>query len=420
MRFGFEPFFCCVKIAMKLCYKFDQIENGDVFFDLHNNKGHREQAIKRGASEIVTENAREQMALRAKEFYGRACDKMKIIGVVGTNGKTTIVNMLGHLLGRKCAIVGTLGVTYNGKTIDTGMTTPDPIEMHKIFGRMHDAGMKYVAMETSAHAIHYKKLAGIAFDYLIFTNISVDHLDFFKTFERYANTKIDFFFGEHVGKAVVNVDSEHGRVIASKREVIPYDLNSFDVPINLMAKFNRYNANACLTVMKDMGLKIPKKISFPQIAGRFNTYVLKNGAIVVIDYAHTPDGLEKVIESVRETCNGRVITVFGCGGDRDKSKRKTMGQISGDMSDFTVLTNDNPRYEKPMKIIKQIKKGVKKNFVIIEDRREAINFALYKAGSGDVVIIAGKGAEQYMEIRGEKVQFCDTRVILDSGMVQTK
>ena len=462
MRFCVDRIFVCVTIVMEkrkytgLYHDSRKVTAGSLFFDLSGSVKYVKQAIKNGATAIVTAkpivlsdkmvrqivvpDVRVAMSTMSKEYFGGYVDKMKIIGVVGTNGKTTVTHMLRHILGRETGAIGTLGIFYGDAFEENPLTTPDPIEMHQVFARMYNAGTRVIAMETSAHAIHFAKLAGINFEAVIFTNITVDHLDFFHTFENYSNTKINFFLTDKNSKiktAIINIDNEFGRRIIKERKgnSVSYsadgaqiklyaDRSTFvfeghNVTVNMPALFNVYNALACLTCAKVLGVSVAKAVkalgNIPTIAGRFQTFALKSGAVAIVDYAHTPDGLEKVITSVRETSRGaRIFTVFGCGGERDKTKRPIMGEISAKYSDYTIITNDNPRKEKPTAIFKQIEQGVKRvsdKYTIIEDRAEAIKLAIYKAKKGDVIIIAGKGAETTMEIGGEFIPYSDADVL---------
>lgn len=384
--------------------------------------------------QIIVPNVREAMSLIAKAFYGNKVDEMRIVGVVGTNGKTTCTHILRHILevaSEKVGVIGTLGIWFGKRRVGFGLTTPDPIHLHRIFAQMHDDGIHIVVMEASAHAIHFKKLAGIAFEIVIFTNLTQDHLDFFGTFENYSNTKIGFFLTNSIRTAVINTDNEFGRRILNERKgkSVEYALrdvklfpnksiidNEFEV--NLPARFNAENTLGCVTAAKMLGV-IPEKIkeavrTIPRITGRFNVFNVA-GTTVVIDYAHTPDGLEKIISAVREFAPKKIITVFGCGGNRDKAKRQIMGKIAARLSDFTVVTSDNPRFERPSSIMKQIRKGFKigknKNFVMIVDRETAIKFALGKAQVDDIIIIAGKGGETHTEIKGKLIEYTDESVI---------
>ena len=369
---------------------------------------------------LIVPDVRRSMALMAKGFYGSKCDEMRIIGVVGTNGKTTCAHIMKHILGENVGILGTL----HGE-----MTTPDPIDLHRKFGEMYDAGIRTVVMEASAHAIHFKKLDGITFEAVIFTNITQDHLDFFGTFENYCNTKVNFFLGDgNIKTAIVNIDNRFGQKIIKERQgasaaYLLQDVQLFPdksvvggFEVNIPGRFNAANALACITCARVLGVD-NKRIkaalkTIPRIPGRFNLF--KVGEVTaIVDFAHTPDGLEKIILAVKEFARARVITVFGCGGNRDKEKRPIMGEISARLSDFTVITSDNPRFERPISIMKQIRQGLKNciNFKLVKDRTKAIRYAFKIANPGDIIIIAGKGGEEYFDIKGKKLPYTDEAVV---------
>jgi UDP-N-acetylmuramyl-tripeptide synthetase len=443
------------------------VNGGDLYFALRDNVFVGE-AVENGAVAVVTakkcdgvpcvvvSNVRLAMSLIAKRFYNCA-DKMKIFGVVGTNGKTTASYMLKHILetgtNKKVGIIGTITNT---------LTTPDPIDLHKIFFKMRKDGIKTVVMEVSAHAIHYQKIAGINFTGVIFTNISQDHLDFFNSFRAYKDTKISFFHDAKIKFLSVNNDDEYAREICEKAhkntKIITYscengaDLTAGDIVLNgngtdftlnypekmrvhipICGKFNIYNTLSAVAVAIKCGIKrdrIERALStFPQVAGRFNTYQL-NGGTVIIDYAHTPDGLKKILTAGRELLKGdgaKLISVFGCGGERDRTKRGIMGQISVALADFTVITSDNPRTENPDEIINEIERGIitrdisavvdnildlsSAKYIKITDRAEAIEYALSQVRAGDIVVIAGKGHEDYMDINGEKIKYSDAETV---------
>ena len=420
------------------------VKQGSCFFVLNtksaNGKMYIKQAVSRGASIIVAEekldepiptlvvpDVREFMSRAAKRFYGACCDKMDIIGITGTNGKTTCAHMLKHILGKHTEIIGTLGP---GK-----LTTPDPIELHEIFADMYRRGVRTVIMEVSAHAIHFRKIAGINFRTGIFTNLSQDHLDFFGTIDKYAQTKIDFMTSPAVHAVIVNIDDKYGReIIATHKYSFKYSIHSvkdlqltpngsmFEFEkhrfmVNMAGRFNVYNALACIQTARELGIKwgkVNKALrTLPPVPGRFSVIPCK-GFSVIIDYAHTPDGLEKILTSCREFCAKRLIVVFGCGGNRDKTKREIMGAIAAKFSDYVVVTSDNPRYESPMAIMLQIEAGVKtvdKKYKLIEDRAEAVRHALGYAKEGDVVVIAGKGAETTQEIAGVFIPYTDEQIV---------
>jgi len=425
------------KKVMGLSHDSTKVKAGDLFFALKggstDGKQYITEALSRGAIGIIEgDNAREQMSLLAKKFYNNACDKLKIIGITGTNGKTTTSHMIAHILrkaGKKVGLIGTLGASINGKPIPSTLTTPDPIELHSIFHQMAEQGVTHVVMECSAHAIHLKKLAGIMFEVGIFTNLSQDHLDFFKSYKHYCDTKTSWFRESPINMrfAVANTDDEEGDGIFS----LPYSLKEAKnltlhpthstfkfrgriFHVNMPAEFNVMNALAAIKTCKFLGIPTKKIQSalktLPPIPGRFNTIDV-DGRTVVIDYAHTPDALENILKSARKICKGKLISIFGCGGDRDKSKRPLMGEISGKLADKTIITSDNPRSEEPEQIAKQIAGGVCGNFIIEVDRKKAIHHAISISERGDIIVIAGKGAENYMEIKGKKVPYSDYQVV---------
>ncbi len=442
-----------VSIDSRKCRK------GDIFIALDgtNTRGddYISEAIQNGAKAIVTqhasdrdgeiivENAREAYALICKNFYGKACDQLKIIGVTGTNGKTTTATLIADIL-KSCkknvGLIGTLGVSYDDNAYYTGFTTPDPHILHKSFKDMVEDGIEYVIMEVSAHAIALKKLCGIKFELGVLTNITQDHLDFFKDMDAYAGTKLSFFSKENMKAGLINSDDERARILLKTADVpiITYGLDnpsdifainiesSFDgtsficncldniVPIktNLVGRYNVSNAIAAIGVCNAIGENINKiALSLHYISpveGRFNIIKHKNFNIV-IDYAHTSDGIENILKSAKPLTEGRLIALFGCGGDRDRLKRPIMGRVAGTLADKLWLTSDNPRSEKPLDIIKEIENGVPNNvdYEICENRANAIEKALDDCKKGDTLVILGKGAEKYQEIDGEKIPYND-------------
>lgn len=327
----------------------------------------------------------------------------------------------------------------DGEFIDTGFTTPDPDILHSIFQNMQKQGVEYVVMEVSAHALALEKMEGIKFDVAVLTNISQDHLDFFGTMENYEKAKYKLFSLSRSRFGVVCADGVNMNKFmkACQIPVCSYGINSpsdvFAIDIKqslqgseficncndevmivktpLAGEFNVQNALAAISTCSALGIEkevILRELKYaPMVDGRFNV-LSGEGKRVVVDFAHTPDGLEKIIKNVRALTEGRVITVFGCGGNRDSSKRPIMGKIATSLSDQVVFTSDNPRFEEPMDIIKDIEKGaVVNNYVIQPDRRKAIAMALDAAKENDTVIIAGKGAEKYQDIKGEKHPYDD-------------
>ena len=405
--------------------------------------------------QIIVPNIRQAMSLIAKAFFDNACDRFSIIGITGTNGKTTTSHIIQHLVTQShgsCGIIGTLGAVATFKDGSStryhfsSLTTPDPVQLHEIFYELEKSGVSTVVMECSAHAICLDKLAGIKFKVGIFTNLSQDHLDFFPNYRAYADTKVNWFDKE-IETAIINIDDVEGVKIFHNRQVnnlqsIVYAMDEvvcskrpdevklgalgskflylgqeFELP--LAGRFNIYNALAAIEAVKLLDASI-KDIALdlknlPPIPGRFNTIDV-SGRTVIIDYAHTPDSLKQILVSSRELLQGdaTLTTVFGCGGDRDKTKRDKMGVISGKLSDFTVITSDNPRTESPRSVMLQIEAGCKlytKNYVLIQDREEAIHYALEKSRVGDIIVIAGKGAEDYLEIGHEKIPYSDAKIV---------
>lgn len=394
-------------------------------------------------TQIIVPNARKAMSFVSAEFYGRPSEKMKIIGVTGTNGKTTTTYIIKSILdsaGIKCGVIGTLGIVYDKVYVEPSLTTPDPIALHKTLAEMYKKGVKVVVMEVSAHALYYDKTNDVSFEVGVLTNFTQDHLDFFGNMEDYKKAKKKFFEKDRCKFKVVNSDdalgvellSEDNKIISygieNPSDVFAIDLVSddfgsefvlnlfdviYDVDLSLIGNFNVYNAMAGATATALIGVPTEKIIrglcSIKTVSGRLEL-VYKADFSVYIDYAHTPDGLEKTLSALKGICRGRLICVFGCGGNRDKEKRPLMGSISGKYADFTVITSDNPRFEEPMDVISSIEEGLLKetrNYVVVQERAEGIKYALDYAKKGDVVLIAGKGSEKYQEILGIKHVYND-------------
>ena len=422
---------------------------------------------------IVVPDVRAAMALAAKVFYGNVVDKMRVTGVVGTNGKTTTTYIMRHILetatGKNVGVIGTTGVINAGKSWEgvTTLTTPDPIDLHRAIACMYQNGVRDVVMEVSAHAIYYRKLAGVNFAGVIFTNITQDHLDFFETFERYKDTKLSFFKELQNGAVVVNADDKYGlavaNAVADKPDVfsISYSLKhdtivgtaqwafvdnvalsvhgsdfvlgkAGECHLALPGLYNVYNAVGAALLCNHYGVGWPvikdTLTTMPDVPGRFNLYHVR-GVDVVIDYAHTPDGLKQLLMNARAILpkQAKLFVVFGCGGDRDRSKRPQMGAIAYQLADYVVLTSDNPRTEDPNAIIDEIERGIQtldvatlkqtldgaltERYTRIVNRAEAIEFAVKRAQMGDMVVIAGKGHENYMDINHEKIPYMDSKVL---------
>ena len=401
---------------------------------------------------ILVKDTRQALGLLASKFYGEPSKKMKIIGITGTNGKTTTSYMLASILktaGKKVGIIGTLGIDYADKHFPSSLTTPDPITLHAHFADMGNRGIEYVVMEVSAHALYYKKLAGITFAACIFTNLTQDHLDFFKTMEEYKAAKLALFSPQKCEIAIVNGDDDTGREINKLREemgartylygltspadgfalvtddflggieaVFNLNDNLYRVRLRMIGEHNVYNALAAASCAQLLGFErsISRGLAnLKDVCGRLQRINRVNGAEIYVDFAHTPDGLEKSLKTLKKYCVGRLICLFGCGGNRDKSKRGIMGERAAKYCDFALLTSDNPRYEDPLDIINAIEKGYRKisnKYVIIPDREKAIEYALECLGTGDILLIAGKGGECYQEIMGIKYPFNDQDMVV--------
>lgn len=395
-------------------------------------------------TQIVVKDSRAAMSRLASEFYGNPSEKMKIIGVTGTNGKTTTTHVIKNILesaGHRVGLIGTLGVYFGNTFYEPTLTTPDPLELHKIFKEMYSYGIDYVVMEVSAHAIDLKKVDDVFFEVGVFTNLTQDHLDYFGTMENYKRAKTSFFDGKHCKYAVINSDDETGReLIRSNSSFLSYGIDNpadafavnireridgtyfvinifdsvYEVKLPLLGRFNIYNALAAALAAGALGVR-PKEIAAAlsladAVPGRLELVTVEKGVSVFVDYAHTPDGLENSLKALKRLTENRLICVFGCGGNRDTGKRALMGGISGKYADFTVITSDNPRYEEPMDIIRQIESGLlreTKEYVIVQKREKAIEYALGMANRGDVVLVAGKGAEKYQDILGIKHVYND-------------
>jgi UDP-N-acetylmuramoyl-L-alanyl-D-glutamate--2,6-diaminopimelate ligase len=409
--------------------------------------------LPQGITAFKVENARAALDVMAKNFYDDPSSKFNLVGVTGTNGKTSTTYFIESVLntiGKKTGIIGTVEIRIDGKKQDfkfATSTTPDTIELNKIFDIMANQGTEDVVMEVSSHALELKKVDGINFDIGVFTNLTQDHLDFHKTMENYCKAKAKLFKMCRCG--VVNVDDKWADEIIKdatckiitvgiekdadlKAENIQYksdrvlftvdiDGKKVDFELKVPGRFSVYNALSAIGVAYAMGIapeNIQKGISLIKgVPGRIQSVPNNKGFNVIVDYAHTPDGLENILNSVREFTEGRVITVFGCGGDRDRTKRPIMGEISARLSDYSVLTSDNPRSEEPADILKEVEAGVKPvtdKYEIHTDRKDGIFAAVKMAKKGDTVVIAGKGHEDYEIFKDRTIHFDDTEVALEA------
>ena len=421
------------------------------------------QAVEKGASALVVErflpldvpqvkveDVRAAVSYVASEYFGNPSEKLMMLGITGTKGKTTtsfLVKAIMEAAGVKTGLIGTVCSMIGDETIPNRLTTPDPIETQTLLRRMVDAGMECVIMEVSAHALDMHRLAGVKFKVAAFSNFSQDHLDYFADLDAYFAAKMRLLAPGVCEDIVYNVDDERvsagvralGRQamrigIRESSDVYANDIEigergcSFlmtwhkrfrtTISLHLAGIFNVYNALLAAGICICAGAG-PESIrqgleSVYNVPGRIELLDTGTPYRVILDYAHSPDSLENILKAVRQTTKGRMIALFGCGGDRDRGKRPVMGEIAGELADYCILTSDNPRNEDPMDILNAIEAGIKPTgceYVVIENRREAIRYALRFAGAGDVVVLAGKGHETYQEIRGEKHPF-DEKVVV--------
>ena len=419
-----------------------------------------ENALKNGAAAIITDrdlslpnqiivdDTRETLAQISSNFYGNPSKKLKIIGVTGTNGKTSTCFFIKEILkymGVKCGIIGTVKNGWGNDESESILTTPEPMELHNLFSKMVDSGCEYCVMEVSSQALSQKRVYGISFCASAITNITPEHLDYHGCMEDYIGAKLELF--KSSAFACVNIDDENirnnldnincriitysalqdkadytAKNVVCNENGIKYEFVGMDcisrIQSELHGKFTVYNSLCAISLLLNLGFDI-EKISeavrtLMPVKGRGEIVPVPKNFTVMIDYAHTPDGLRNILTSVREITKGRVILVFGCGGDRDKLKRAEMGRIAGELSNYAVVTTDNPRTENPLLIINDILCGMEKaksKIAVIENRRQAIEFALSKARKGDTVILAGKGHETYQIIGKEKIPFDERKII---------
>ena len=402
-----------------------------------------------GVTYIVVESTESVVGIVATHFFGDPSRKLKLVGVTGTNGKTTIATLLYNMFrkfGHKCGLLSTVCNYIEGEAIPADHTTPDPIELNRLLAQMVDAGCDYAFMECSSHAIAQKRIGGLKFTGGLFTNLTRDHLDYHKTVENYRNAKKAFFDGlDKDAFAITNADDKNGQYMVqnTKAQVKTYsirsmadfkakiiechfegmylDINGKEVGVQFIGKFNVSNLLAVYGAAIMLGKK-PEDIlvilsTLKSVSGRLEPIHSPEGYTAIVDYAHTPDALENVLNTINEVLNGKgkVITVCGAGGNRDKGKRPIMAQTAAKLSDKVIITSDNPRFEEPQDIINDMLAGLDnkqmKKVVSIVDRKEAIRTACMMAEKGDVILIAGKGHEDYQEIKGVKHHFDDREVV---------
>jgi len=466
-----------------ISYDSRKVKKGDLFVALSGEKtdGHTyiADALENGAAAVVYEKAdalsglgrdinrtanavfvqvndsRSALAALANNFFGRPSVSLPVIGITGTNGKTTVSYLIKSVLeawGAKVGLIGTIQYMIGDRSFDATHTTPEAPEFQGLLDRMKLEGCAYVVSEVSSHALAQKRVDGTVFRSLVFTNLTRDHLDFHETMEDYYQAK-KRLFTELPGEdrtSVINIDDAFGRRLSgelsaagskvitcgfeSDADLMATDINNsfqgvrfaimardarYDVVSPLTGLPNVYNilsaAGACRSLGAPWSVILKGISNAGPVRGRFEKVEAGQSFLAVVDYAHTEDALERLIYTARGLTSGRIITVFGCGGDRDRGKRSVMGALATRLSDFVIITTDNPRSENPEDIIKEVASGaVRKNYLIEPDRREAVKRAVLMASDNDVVLVAGKGHENYQEIRGQRMIFNDREVLLEA------
>ena len=407
--------------------------------------------IQENITYIEVKDASEAVALMAHQFYGEPSRKVKLVGVTGTNGKTTIATLLFKLfnqLGYSCGLISTVQNQIGTTIIPATHTTPDAVSLNKLLAEMVNEGCTHVFMECSSHAIHQKRIAGLQFTGALFSNITHDHLDYHKTFDEYIKVKKKFFDDlPSTAFAITNADDKRGMVMLQNTNAKKYAyslktmadfkgkildnaltglqmiVNEIEVHFRLIGEFNAYNLmavyGAAICLGEDKYQVLTALSMLTGAEGRFDYIVSKQQIIGIIDYAHTPDALENVLSTIKKLRKGyeQIITVVGCGGDRDKTKRPIMAQTACNLSDKVILTSDNPRSEEISAILKDMETGLdsaaKRKYISISDRKEAIKTAVSLAKEEDIILIAGKGHEKYQDIKGTKYPFDDKAVLLE-------
>ena len=401
--------------------------------------------------QIIVDNSRAVYSPICSNFFNNPADKLKLIGLTGTNGKTTTTFLIKQILenvGKKVGLIGTVQNMIGDKIYPAKFTTPDPYELQKLFAMMVDAGCEYCVMEVSSQALAQGRVNGLRFALAAFTNLTQDHLDYHKTWENYFNSKRILF--ENADIAVTNADDEHGMKIIEDLDfdkIVTYAVNTNDasyVAKNVSFKpsgveyelvgdsigrcncpipgrFSVYNSLCAASCALSLGIDFSDVLDAISksngVKGRIE--VVPNGGrdfTIIIDYAHSPDGLENIITSLQEIAKGRVVTLFGCGGDRDKTKRPKMGKIVAELSDYCIVTSDNPRSENPAEIIKDIlvgMEGINTPYTVIENRNEAIAYAIKNAQKDDIILLAGKGHETYQILPTGTIHFDEREAVAE-------
>ncbi len=399
-------------------------------------------------NQMLVEDTREAFSLLSASFFGHPSKKLKLVGVTGTNGKTTTCFLLKDIfdgLGHKTGLIGTVKNVVGEEEYAASLTTPDPFELNKLFAEMVDYGCEYCVMEVSSQALAQQRVAGLYFETAIFTNLTRDHLDYHGNFENYIAAKHKLF--GQCGTAVVNCDDESHKAMVEgwdcrvvtfsatgdnadysakntqfKPDGVAYILVGIGklerIKLNIPGGFTVYNSMGAAVCAVELGFPMAEVASTLSkakgVPGRIEVVPVNKPYTVIIDYAHSPDGLENILAALRKISYGRIITVFGCGGDRDKTKRPMMGKIAADMSDYVVITSDNPRTENPQTILEEVAAGAADAKIPVEkiiDRTLAIEFALKNAKDGDIVLLAGKGHETYQILNTGKIHYDEREVV---------
>lgn len=399
------------------------------------------------ATQIIVNDSKKALAVIAKAFYNDVDEEMCLIGITGTNGKTTTTYLIKDILensGKKVGLIGTICNKIGDKEFPTERTTPESLDIFKLFKEMHENNVKDVVMEVSSHGLALQRVHGLRFDIGIFTNLTQDHLDFHGDLQNYYSAKKKLFELSQIG--IINIDDNAGKRLFEEIDIPkisygirnPCDIRAEDIrfspkgvnfkvimpsgeseiiSINTPGIFSVYNALASISAGFFLGIKLHKikeaLMKSKSVPGRFEVIDEGQDFQVIVDYAHSPDGLENILKGVKEFTTGKIILVFGCGGNRDKTKRPIMGKIAAELSDYVIVTSDNPRFENPEAIASEIEKGIKQsggNYVKILNRKDAIEYAIRQAHSNDTVVIAGKGHETIQIIGDRNVPFDDRKV----------
>ena len=440
-----------------------KIKQGDTFIALRgiSSDGHDyiEKAIQNGATKIIAEegtysveteivpDTRKYLNEYLKENYNKYLDKMNIIGITGTNGKTTTAWLIHEFLnrvGKKCAYIGTIGFYINEKICSLPNTTVDICDMYDLMIKAYDSGCENIVLEVSSHALSMGRIETIDFDYAIFTNLTQDHLDYHKTMENYADAKAKLFKKlKKSGTAIINIDDKYSSYYLLDKnnnvtygfekanyQIVNYKLGvnnsnftiknndvEFNITSSLLGKYNLYNILSVISLLREMNIEmelIIKNIPYLKAPSGRMEFINYNNNAIVIDYAHTPDAIEKVITAVKGAITGKTYVVFGCTGDRDRTKRSKMTELVDNLSDYFIITNDDPHFEDPNQIVNDmIKDFISNKYEICLDRKEAIIKGINKLNQNDVLFILGKGHEEFMIIGNEKIPFNDKEVVLE-------